>query len=174
MLFLRPRLLSSLLALGAFVGVFGADLIGNADRATAVAASTPGNASCADGREADALRVRSLQNRLMVGALACDQTDEYDAFVRKYDSVLSEHGRVMSDYFARRHGAQRAKRLVSDYLTAQANRHSLDSMRDRPGFCAEARDSLGTLLDSDETSLHALSAALPSDTLDSPLACVRG
>lgn len=138
-----------------------------------LASGQRGGAVCADGSEAEALRVRTLQNRLMVGALACNETEDYDAFVARFDSLLAEQGRVMADYFARRHGAKRAKRLVGDYLTAQANQHSLDSMVDRHAFCEEARVTLDALLEGDETGLRTLSASVPAEKVESPLACVR-
>lgn len=129
--------------------------------------------ACATPAEAEALRVRTLQNRLMVSALACNQAAAYDAFILRFDDQLAEHGRVMSDYFARRHGANRARRLVGDYLTAQANLHSLDSMADRGAFCRDSLSTFAALMEADETALRERSAQMPAARVEGPLACLQ-
>jgi hypothetical protein len=129
--------------------------------------------TCADAREGEALRVRSLQNKLMVAALMCDEQARYDAFIRQYGTALTAHGRVMTDYFTKRHGAKRVKRVMDDYVTAQANVHSLDSMTSRVEFCQKASATLDALLSGDASQLVAASAEIANDRVEGPLACLR-
>lgn len=130
-------------------------------------------APCATVQETEALRVRSLQNKLMVAALSCGQVERYDAFIGRFEAALVEKGRLMTAYFTRRHGGKRVKRIMDDYLTAQANQHSLDSMTDRAGFCQHARDTFTTLLGGSEDTLLASAVTIPDNRVESPLACIR-
>jgi len=128
---------------------------------------------CATPREAEALRVRSLQNKLMVAALMCDEQPRYDTFIGQYGPALTAHGRVMIDYFAKRHGAKRVKRVMDDYVTAQANVHSLDSMANRDEFCQKASATLDALLAGGDSHLTAASTEIPNNRIEGPLACLR-
>ncbi|MGC2857212.1 hypothetical protein ACM64Y_17215 [Novispirillum sp. DQ9] len=129
--------------------------------------------ACATAAETEALRVRSLQNKLMVAALACGQDERYDAFIGRFESSLVERGRLMTAYFARRHGGKRVKRVMDDYVTTQANQHSLDSMTDRTGFCREAQETFEVLLSGGEADLLAKAIGIPDERVESPLACIR-
>lgn len=150
--------------------VLAATLVAACVSAIPAAAAGP---QCATAREAEALRVRSLQNKLMVAALTCGEAERYDAFILQYDLVLSAKGHVMSAYFSRRHGGKRVKRLMDDYVTEQANQHSLDSMRNRGAFCQEAGETLSALLDGGEETLLASATAIPDDRIAGPLVCLR-
>lgn len=131
-------------------------------------------ASCATDREAEALRVRALQSKLMVAALACGESARYDAFIDRFGETLSVEGRVMVEYFARRHGGKRINRVVDDYVTTQANQHSLDSMANRSEFCSDASQTMDGLLAGDWETLRLAAASIPDYRIESPLACLRG
>lgn len=129
-------------------------------------------APCATAQETEALRVRSLQNKLMVAALSCGQADRYDAFIGRFEHSLVKNGRLMTAYFARRHGGKRVTRVIDDYVTTQANQHSLDSMTNRAGFCQDAQDTFALLLGGDEEALLASAVTIPDNRVESPLACI--
>jgi len=128
---------------------------------------------CATDREAEALRVRALQSKLMVAALACGDHGRYDAFIERFEQTLSVEGRVMVDYFARRHGGKRISRVVDDYVTTQANQHSLDSMTNRSDFCQDASQTFDSLMAGDHETLRLASASIPDHRIESSLACLR-
>lgn len=156
--------------------VFAACLTALLVAATLAPATAAAAAPCATGQEAEALRVRSLQNKLMVAALSCGQGDRYDAFIGRFERSLVEKGRLMTAYFTRRHGGKGTKgvrRVMDDYLTSQANQHSLDSMTDRTGFCRAAGETFALLLVGGEADLVASAVALPADRVESPLACLQ-
>ncbi len=131
-------------------------------------------ASCATDREAGALRVRALQSKLMVAALACGESARYDAFIDRFAQTLVTEGRVMVEYFARRHGGKRINRVVDDYVTTQANQHSLDSMTNRAEFCRDASQTMDGLLAGDWETLRLAAATIPDHRIESPLACLHG
>lgn len=100
---------------------------------------------CADAAEKESFGVRALQTRLMVAALTCGARDQYNAFVNRYRPVLAGHGRNVKNYFQRAYGPASGGQL-DRYVTALANRASMQSTLDRSAFCAEAGRMLQTLL----------------------------
>lgn len=115
--------------------------------------------TCASPPEAEALKVRILQNRLMVAALTCGEQERYNAFVGRHETLLAESGRIMADYFRRLYGG-RGKQELNTYVTTLANRHSLESLDDRATFCRQSARTLERLLQAEEADVKALSKRL--------------
>ncbi len=66
--------------------------------------------TCLRPAEQAALNVRSLQSRLMVGAIACQQEAAFNAFVRRHQSDLGNAYRTAESHFRRTVGAQGQRR----------------------------------------------------------------
>jgi len=123
---------------------------------------------CASGAVAEAMQVRALNSRLMVAALSCKAEGEYNAFVERFDDVLSDSGRRLADWFGGR-GGQRA---LTDYVTGLANKASLDSLGDRYGFCAAAREIFAEARELDAAGLVALSRTRPRSEAETAEICL--
>lgn len=83
--------------------------------------------TCLQPSERVALEVRSLQSRLMVGAIACQQQDAYNAFVRRHQADLGSAYRAAEGHFRRTTGAQGQRRwnqVDTDLAGAQSQEHT--------------------------------------------------
>ncbi|MBM3488239.1 MAG: hypothetical protein FJX67_16665 [Alphaproteobacteria bacterium] len=104
----------------------------------AAAATTIGHAAtCSPTMDKLPFQFRALQTQLMVAALTCDARSEYNAFVQKFQGVLSRNGRALDAQFRRLHGAG-SERILNRFVTELANESSQDSIRNRDAFCAES------------------------------------
>lgn len=128
------RYLLSLIALAAFV----------AQPAAAQMAK-----ECASPTDQAAFEVEALKSELMVLTMSCQRDNDYNAFVRRYQTELRSNEAEISSYFKKAYG-RRAQQEHDAYMTALAN----------------AQSDLGTKLGSDfcprNTALFGEVMALPS------------
>lgn len=101
---------------------------------------------CAKKDEKEAFDVTGLKTRLMVAALVCNSTDQYNAFVRHNRSDLIKQDQDLERYFIRAYGRGRnAQSHMDSYKTDLANvqqqRHSRD-----PQFCQGSAVLFGAAL----------------------------
>lgn len=106
---------------------------------------SPAWGACYTAVEATAIHVKMLQYELMVGALACRESNpelgmmqQYNAFVTRNSDWLVSHSRILQAHFEKHYGPQHKRRLDT-LVTALANDASKRSMTDR--YC----DSAATL-----------------------------
>lgn len=121
--------------------------------------------------EVRAIQVRTLQSRLMVAALSCDAQPQYDAFIGRFDALLNSSGRTMVTYFKRSHGSRSTVEL-NDYVTALANRASLESMQDRTAFCLDSLETLRESLAMEAKQLGDFAQTQPRDKSKAPNVCL--
>ena len=95
----------------------------------------PAVANCLQPGERTALEVRTLQARLMVGALACQQQDGYNAFVRRNQGDLSNAYRTAQRYFTRPQGGGGGERHWNQVDTEIAGAQSQEHARLGGFFC---------------------------------------
>lgn len=88
-------------------------------------------AACVGARDAAALRVASLQQRLMVAGLAC-KSDDYNRFVLSHRAELQRSDDDLKDYFIRNGG----EAGYDSYKTKLANLAAHGPATDRNAFCA--------------------------------------
>ena len=102
----------------------------------AAAIATPVLAdSCLQPAERTAMEVRALQSQLMVAALACGQTDQYNAFVTRNQRDLGDAYRTVTAHFKRVHGNVQGQRQLDGYITQLANAQSQDGIDQGSTFC---------------------------------------
>jgi hypothetical protein len=102
----------------------------------AAAIATPVLAdSCLQPAERTAMEVRALQSQLMVAALACGQTDQYNAFVTRNQRDLGDAYRTVTAHFKRVHGNVQGQRQLDGYITQLANAQSQDGIDQGTFFC---------------------------------------
>jgi hypothetical protein len=84
-----------------------------------------------------ALRAAALQQELMVAALTCHATADFNLFVTTYRDALLKTDRALKDFFLRQ-GASKGEDAYNAYKTRLANESSLRSLHD-PRFCRSAK-----------------------------------
>jgi hypothetical protein len=97
--------------------------------------------SCMRQDEKMAIQVRAMQTDMMVAALSCNASREYNEFVTRFKSVLANHTTTLNGFFARIYG-RGGDREYLRYTTELANQASLASVTDMNGFCESSVASL--------------------------------
>src|SRR5882757_3467924 len=126
--------------------------------------SGAGAANCYGPAEATAVQVRMLQSELMVGALACRDSnpelgmiEQYNAFIHRLGDRLVSHSKILQAHFLKQYGPA-SKRQMDTFVTALANDASTRSMT-APNYChgaAELFHNVGVL---EKRDLEKFSAA---------------
>lgn len=86
-----------------------------------------------------------MQQRLMVAALSCGESQSYNQFVRTYQAELQASDKALQNYFRRVNG----KTGTADYhayKTRLANASSMAVINDSVGYCSSAKESFGVAL----------------------------
>jgi hypothetical protein len=112
-------------------------------------------ASCSAQVHSEAVAVRILQSELTVGALACDQHQQYAAFVQQHEPTLREYGSVLTDYFFNRYGRAEGQRALDSFVTRLANEASSRKSGWASHYCTFV------------SALHHQASSLPSASLGS-------
>lgn len=105
-----------------------------------VSVTLPAHAApkCANASEISAINMRVLQSDLMVAALACNQKESYNQFVKKFKTELVSRSDSMQHYFQRVHGGKAANQL-NRFVTSLANDSSQTSLNaNEADFCRAA------------------------------------
>lgn len=116
--------------------------------AGAVSVNSAQAKDCLSPSEEAAFQTRVIQSDLMVGALACNSKEFYNAFVVKFEEDLVEHGTALRRYFEKRYGAASSKRLNA-YITQMANDASRRSMRKAGNYCESITGLFQNLMEMD-------------------------
>ena len=116
-------------------------------------------ASCARPQDIKALQAAALQQQLMVAALTCHATADYNRFVTSYRSELLESDHALMNFFLRQ-DAHKGADGYNAYKTRLANDASLGSLHD-PRFCRSAKIAFDVALKR-KGSLTELTSERPS------------
>lgn len=100
---------------------------------------------CARKDEKQAFDVTGLKTRLMVAAIVCGSSDQYNTFVRRNRSDLVTQDKDLHKYFVRAYG-KTAQTQMDSYKTDLANVQQQRHERD-PQFCAASTALFQTLED---------------------------
>jgi hypothetical protein len=114
---------------------------------TNVYAAAATASGCARPADLNALRTAAMQQRLMVAALSCGETQSYNQFVRSYQTELQNSDKNLQAYFRRVNG----KTGTADYhayKTRLANSSSMAVINDNVSYCANAKASFEQALGS--------------------------
>lgn len=98
--------------------------------------------ACSDGmneRQQTAAQVHILKTELVVGALSCKTTDQYNTFVERYRSELLSTYNVLSEYFPNQSS-------LEEYKSATANSIAQRSLEDIRSFCNRTSQKFSDLL----------------------------
>lgn len=123
----------------------------------AVAATAP-KKTCANSTEKEALDLRVLQTELMFAALSCNEKDNYNQFVKKFQPKLQKNSMAMQNYFKNNYKKNSTAQL-NQFVTQLANGVADRSAHTRPStFCAGARSLFIEALQHNDTSLPQLAS----------------
>lgn len=111
-------------------------------------------ATCVSSQEADAMRLRDLQSRLMVAALSCNQQTAYNGFVEKFRPSLTLAGQQIVAYFQRTGGGEPA---LNRHLTQLANAAGLARAEEPENYCGDTW-AMFLLLEEEPQGLSAMAA----------------
>jgi hypothetical protein len=121
-------------------------------------------ANCYGPAETAAVQVRMLQSELMVGALACRDSnpelgmiDQYNAFIHRLGDRLISHSKILQEHFQKQYGAA-SKRQMDSFVTALANDASTRSMTS-PNYCHGAAELFRNVAVLERRDLERFSAA---------------
>jgi hypothetical protein len=89
---------------------------------------------CLAPHERSAIEIAALRSELMVLATGCHQDDNYNAFIRKYQTDLIGNEKAIGDIFERKYG-KRAQQEHDRFTTELANAESSLGMRLGSDFC---------------------------------------
>ena len=117
---------------------------------------------CAGAQDLTALQVASVQQRLMVAALACETDDValYNSFVTTYQKDLITSDEALQAWFLRRAPATGTDDYHA-FKTKMANHYSVRSADDRAGFCSSADRLFHDALAGRKQSLAAFALSQP-------------
>jgi hypothetical protein len=127
-------------------------------------------AACIGARDAAALRVASLQQRLMVAGLACKAGDAYNRFVLGHRAELQRSDDDLKSYFVRNGG----EAGYDSYKTRLANLAAHGPATDRNAFCAATEADFRGLADhGDLLAAAAGEKMLAGDACEAPILAAK-
>ena len=100
---------------------------------------------CARPADLNALRTAAMQQRLMVAALSCGESQSYNNFVRSYQKELQDSDKNLQTYFRRVNGRTGTADYHA-YKTRLANASSMAVINDMTGYCSSAKASFAHAL----------------------------
>ena len=115
---------------------------------------------CARAQDLTALQVASVQQNLMVAALACNDAGLYNTFVVTYRNDLQESDARLRDFFARLSDGT-GKTGYDAFKTKLANDYSLSSNRNKGNFCRNALTAFRSALNEGKKSLASFALSQP-------------
>lgn len=84
-----------------------------------------------------AFNVIDLKSDLMVGALACNMRERYDAFMNRFQPHVLDAQHVMDAYFHRASGPYSGQKIEDTYVTLLANNRSVSGSAQGSNFCLD-------------------------------------
>lgn len=93
---------------------------------------------CINSAVEEAIHICSIQNKLMIAGLSCENAKEkYNKFARKYKPLITNNDRVLKDYFRCRSG-KKAIHHMDKIITRIANIASGMNSENHTAFCEDA------------------------------------
>ncbi len=135
--------------------ILAAALLGSS---AAVAAATSLKPSrCATPAELNAIASRILETELLVGALSCAQSTQYNAFMEKFRKTQNEQARTLQAMFKRMYGKS-SQRELDAFITRLGNDSALRSLELQLAYCQGTYDLFEEAASLAEADYHRLTA----------------
>jgi hypothetical protein len=111
-----------------------------------VSGNAYGASNCAGPQDELAMKTSSMQQALMVAALSCNDVASYNRFVLSHQAELQQADAELMSFFVREN-AEGGQEDYHAFKTRAANVSSLQSARNRGGYCANADRLFAAALD---------------------------
>jgi hypothetical protein len=121
------------------------------------ATANPKPSRCATPAELNAIASRILETELLVGALSCAQTTQYNAFMEKFRKTQNEQARTLQAMFKRMYG-KASQRELDAFITRLGNASALRSLELQLAYCQGTYDLFEEAASLSETDYHRLTA----------------
>jgi hypothetical protein len=106
--------------------------------AAPVYADTAAVAGCKRTADEKSVYMRALQTNLMVAALTCNSSEQYNNFIHQFQTVLIKDSKQLQAYYKKRHGRAGASELNA-FITHLANDESQRSIQEGSAqYCDES------------------------------------
>ncbi len=133
--------------------------------AIVMATTAPGFAkpveSCKATSDEKSVYMRSLQTDLMVAALTCSSSDQYNSFIHQFSSVLKTDADHLRGYYKKRNGKAGADEL-NTFVTHLANDESERSIQEgQSAYCDNSAQLFKTVLALPANKVEDFAATLP-------------
>ena len=129
--------------------------------------------ACKHSADEKSVYVRALQTNLMVSALTCNISDQYNTFIHQFQPVLIKDAKQLTAYYKKRHGKSGTTELNA-FVTHLANDDSQHSIQvGQADYCDAAAKLFTTVLalKANEIEDYATTQDVP---LDAPVkACAK-
>ncbi len=145
---------------GAGFAVFAALAIGGAAQA--------GAQKCAKPKEVTAIQAAAVQQELMVAALACHDTANFNTFQTSFNRELRASDGTLLGMFHRLYGYHRGEIEYHAFKTRLANDSSMRAIHNSLEYCQEASTAFSAALSPDKPTLAAFVDGVKV-TQDSPV-----
>jgi hypothetical protein len=133
--------------------------VGLAPVASSAAAAASG--PCKATSDEKSVYMRSLQTDLMVGALTCSTSDQYNSFIHQFQSVLKTDATHLQSYFKKQHGKGGADDL-NVFVTHLANDESERSIAlGQAAYCDNTARLFQTVLALPPAKVEDFAATMP-------------
>jgi hypothetical protein len=126
---------------------------------------------CALQDELMALNTRVLQSELVVAALNCKQSAQYNAFVTRFSPVLVASGTAFRNYFNRVYGPQ-GEQMMDEMVTRLANYAVMRSWYWGESYCPVEDAVFSSLMTIDPVELANFAGLRPTASDHQVLPCV--
>lgn len=113
--------------------------------------------ACVQGADETALQMRVVQTDLMVAALSCKMSANYNAFVKGNQQILMGAHDQLKKYFSNGRGGEKA---LNGFITRLANDSSKRSIANIAQFCLDNGYLYTAILDANRGDLAAFIAPL--------------
>jgi hypothetical protein len=116
---------------------------------------------CKANSDEKSVFVRSLQTDLMVGALTCNSSDQYNSFIHQFSSVLKTDADHLRGYFKKRNGKAGPDEL-NTFVTHLANDESERSIQQgQTAYCDNTAKIFQTVLALPPAKIEDYATTLP-------------
>ncbi len=117
--------------------------------------------TCKPTSDEKSVFMRSLQTDLMVAALTCSTSDQYNTFIHQFQSVLKTDADHLRGYYKKRRGKAGAEEL-NTFVTHLANDESERSIQQgQSAYCDNAAKLFQTVLATPAAKVEDYSTTLP-------------
>ena len=138
------------------------------------AADTASASSCKRTADEKSVFMRALQTDLMVAALTCNSSDQYNSFIHQFQPVLIKDNKTLAAYFKKRHGKSGTTEMNA-FVTHLANDESQRSIAEGTAqYCDDSGKLITAALAEPSDKIEEFSTEQVTLAADAPVKLCAG